>query len=387
MTAKVAFVVPSLGSTEGQGNVNYELLQRVVAAGYDVTVISSLVPDRVRALDVTVHEVPRTSVQLVNQRLMISASTRMVRRGGFDLVHADGPITRAPVDVAMCHMPHAAWIALPREASRERGLRAILSRASSASNVRLERRVYAGARRVLVASDVAATVLEDSGVDPARIEHLPFGVDATRFRPPTGDERRLARRKFGVDHDAFCVLFVGAQGPRKGLPALLSAMDPRDTLLAVGDRRGRENERAARAAGVRATFADKTDDVRVAFWAADVLVAPSRFDAFGMAIVEALACGIPVVTSKASGAWVRVGDAGVVLDDPTDVGGIANAISVLRDDPLLRARMGATGRRAAETWTWDAAGTALLRVYERVLSDKAGVRTIDVTETREAVAR
>jgi glycosyltransferase involved in cell wall biosynthesis len=386
---RVAFVVPSLGPTEGQGNVNFELLRRVAASGHEVTVVSSLVPDRVRALDVTVHQVPRTSVQLVNQRLMIAASTKLLKSRAFDVVHADGPITRAPVDVAVCHMPHAAWTRLPKEASRERGARALLARASSRSNVPLEQRIYTGARRVLVASDVAAAVLKDSGVDPARIVHLPFGVDASRLRPPSGDERRIARHRFGIEHDEFCVLFVGSQGPRKGLPALLAAMDPRDHLLAVGDRRGAGEERAAHGRGLRATFTGKIEDVRAAYWAADVLVAPSRFDAFGMAIVEALSCGLPVVTSKASGAWVRVGEAGIVLDEPTDASGIATAISVLRSDPLLRARMGAIGRAAASAWTWDSAGDVLLRTYDSVASEKGiDSRTITIDEaTDQAVAR
>jgi glycosyltransferase involved in cell wall biosynthesis len=369
---RIAWVVPSLGPTEGQGNVNFELLSRVVKAGHEVEVISSLIPERVRSLDLQVHEVRRTRVQLVNQRLMIGASNRRLRRRSFDVVHADGPVTTGRVDVAMCHMPHAAWRRLPADARREPGARGMLAALATAMNVRLERRVYSRASRVLVASENTAEVLKASGVDPVRITQIPFGIDATRFRPPTGDERRAARRAFGIEHADLCVLFVGAQGPRKGLPALLAALDPRDRLLAVGDRRHGEQERRAAERGLNATFSPKLEDVRPAYWAADVMVAPSRFDAFGLSILEAMACGIPVLTSRASGASEIVGDAGIVLADPTDVAGFAQAMGRLRRDALLRARMGATGRAIAQTRSWDDAGETLLKVYEEVLDAKRG---------------
>ncbi|MCA1833951.1 MAG: glycosyltransferase family 4 protein [Actinobacteria bacterium] len=369
---RIAWIVPSLGVTEGQGNVNFELLTRVVAAGHDVEIISSLVPERVRSLNVKVHDVARTRVQLVNQRLMIAAANRRLRKTSYDIVHADGPVTTAPVDVAMCHMPHAAWLRLPADARREHGVRGALNALATAMNVRLERRVYTTATRVLVASELTANVLQESGVDPVRIKHLPFGIDATRFRPPTGDERRAARRAFGIEHGEFCVLFIGAQGPRKGLPALVAAVDASDRLLAVGDRRHGDQERVAHERGLRAVFSPKLDDVRPAYWAADVFVAPSRFDAFGLSILEAMACGIPVVTSRASGAAGIVGEGGIVVDDPTDVAALSRAIADVRADALLRARLGATGRAVAQTRSWDDAGEVLLKVYQEALDAKSG---------------
>lgn len=367
---KIAFVVPSLGASEGQGNVNYELLKRVVDAGHEVEVFSSLVPERVRDLKVTVHDLPRTRVQLANTYLMISGANRALRRGSFDIVHSDGASTTHAVDVAMCHMPQVAWRALPRDARKEGGLRGALADVALSAGVRLERKVYGRARRVLVASGLCKDTLTIAGVDPAKIAVLPFGIDAARFRPPSGDERRAARRAFGIAHDDICVLFVGAQGPRKGLPALLAAMDPRDRLIAIGDRRSGDGERDASHRGLRATFTGKIDDPRPAYWAADLLVAPSRFDAFGMAILEAMACAVPVVTTHASGASSIVGDAGIVIADPTDVRGLARAIAQLRSDSFARARMGAIGRATAEERSWDGTANALLAVYEDVLVTK-----------------
>ncbi len=368
---KIAFVVPSLGSSEGQGNVNFELLQRVVAAGHEVDVFSSLVPERVRELGVTVHELSRTRVQLANTWLMIAGANRALRKSGpFDVVHADGPSTTENVDVAMCHMPHAAWKQLPRDARREGGLRGALAGVALATGVRLERKAYTRARRVVVASPLSKSVLTMTGVDPDRIEILPFGIDAVRFRPPSGDERRAARRAFGIAHDEVCVLFVGAQGPRKGLPALLHAMDASDRLVAIGDRRAAEGERLAARLGVQATFTGKIDDPRPAYWAADVMVAPSRFDAFGMAVLEAMACAVPVVTSRATGASALVGDGGIVVGEPTDVEALAGALKTLRNDSFARARMGAIGRAIAGERSWDAAAQRLLEIYEDVAAEK-----------------
>ena len=202
------------------------------------------------------------------------------------------------------------------------------------------------------------------GVEPGKIHVLPFGVDAERFRPPSGEERARARQTFDLSQDDFVALFVGAHGPRKGLPEALGAYEGirgGERLLVAGEHRSGRWAALARERKLPVVMPGKVPDILPAYWAADVLLYPSRYDAFGMAVLEAMACGLPVIVSVTAGSHEIVGDAGIVLNE-RNPRHVRAALDRIRDDPW-RAEMGARGRAIALTRTWDETGAMLLNLY------------------------
>ena len=376
---RIAFLVPSLGTLEGQGGVDHELLKRVAAAGHRVDVWAGIVPPATASLQgVRVHRVPRLPAwQLGNQLISLAATTAALRRGRYDVIHADAGVTLRRADVMVCHTLSDRWLGLPREIWQEPGARGWNHGAATRFKARLEIAQYRKARVVLANSDATAADLVARGVDAARVRVLPFGIDAHRFRPPTAEERREARATFGIPADAFVAVMVGAHGERKGLPVALDALAAAaqgEHLLVAGEHRGGRWVRDAAARGLPAVMPGKLDDVRAAYWAADALVCPSRYDAFGMAVLEAMACGLPVVVAREAGSHELVRDAGFVLAT-SDAAAIRSALDSLRADTAKRTAMGARARDIAVKRDWDKAGAMLLDVYASLTGDAHGRAT------------
>nr|WP_246256558.1 glycosyltransferase family 4 protein [Isoptericola halotolerans] len=199
------------------------------------------------------------------------------------------------------------------------------------------------------------------------------GVDLERFRPPTDGERSAARARLGYAPQDRVVLFVGNEHDRKGLPLVLEALaHVRGARLLVvgGDPRmvATARQRATRA-GVadRCTFTGPVPDVREALHAADVFCLPSAYESFGLVYLEALATGLPVVSTPV----------GVVPDVVTDATGRivpADALAVASAlESVLRHGQGSfrtAAREAAERWSWD-------EVAARYLTVLRGLSTAD----------
>jgi glycosyltransferase involved in cell wall biosynthesis len=288
-----------------------------------------------------------------------------LRRTRYDVIHADAAIAGVRADVLVVHTISARWLRLPREIWREPGLRGANEAAATRFKAALELRQARRARHVVANSAMTAGDLAAAGVERERVTIVPFGVDASRFTPPTGDERAAARARFGIDPGAFVAASVGPLGPRKGFPLVIEALAGGDAvLLAAGDQRGHWLAEA-RARGVRIIAPGKTDDVRAVYHAADVLAYPSRYDAFGMAVLEAMACGLPVIVSPETGSHDLVDGAGIVLER-TDTAHLRAAIERVREEAGARAAMSERARAIALTRPWDETGASIIKLYRRL---------------------
>jgi len=122
----------------------------------------------------------------------------------------------------------------------------------------------------------------------------------------------------------------------------------------------------------RCTWEKSRDDVIDCYAAADVYISPSREDSFGLPVAEAMACGLPVITSSFAGisSLLHDGKDSFVLRDPDDIESLGKFIRLLSEQKELRERMGATASRAAQEWTWDRNAAAVWEMIKD--SIKAG---------------
>lgn len=212
-------------------------------------------------------------------------------------------------------------------------------------------------------------------VDPAKLRLIKEAVDHDTFRPGDADKARAQVASYGVTKPF--VLFVSSLWPYKNCDGLLRAW----TLAraSLGDRQlaivgaGRDEKYLAELHSVAAELGIGDDlvfvggvpiDETVSFYrAADVFVYPSFTETFGLPILEAMACGCPVVTSDTSAMPETAGGA-AVLADPREPGSIAKAI--IEAAGSRRDRLRSDGLRRAAQFSWAATGAATLDVYREV---------------------
>lgn len=218
---------------------------------------------------------------------------------------------------------------------------------------------------------VADEIGQHYGVAPDKLQVIYNGVDTAVFHPQLADEfREATRAQLGISNRVPLLLFVGSGFERKGVPQLLRAMakmQRTETRLAVvgADRKLKAMQDLAARLGLdkRVHFTGPLKDVRPWYGAADGFVLPTLYDPCPNAALEALACGLPIVTSTTCGAqeWVQPGDNGWVVD-ALDVAELADRLDDLAE--LARSKSPrAAARASAEALTLPAMADRLLALY------------------------
>jgi glycosyltransferase involved in cell wall biosynthesis len=233
------------------------------------------------------------------------------------------------------------------------------------------------ARRADVVIAVSEATRQDIiacyGIAPEKVRVVPHGV-SLRFTPssePISDELRA---KYYLPDEPF-ILSVGTLQPRKNhlrLAKALALMRHPAPLVIVGGRGwayDEVKEVVEKLSLVKrvifAGFADD-DDLPALYRSATVLAYPALFEGFGMPVLEAMACGTPVVTSNASSLPEAAGDAALLVD-PLDEGAIAAALDRLLEEPALRSELVRKGLARAAEFTWDRAARQTFEIYEALL--------------------
>lgn len=195
------------------------------------------------------------------------------------------------------------------------------------------------ARSVTAVSKALVQRLAELGGDPTRLCYIPNGIDSQRFSPLEPEARAALRRRLGLDPATRYLLFVGRLHPVKGLAVLIEALSVLhagkelsfDTLI-VGDgdeRAALARLAAARGVGHRVQFVGERAHAEVAQWlqSADVLCLPSLMEGMPNVVLEALACGVPVVASRVGAIPDLVGPQSGILVEPGAVDPLARALA------------------------------------------------------------
>ncbi len=355
---KIALVVerfePGDGGVE---QVAWQVAGGLAAAGLEVDVLCR------KAREHPAVRVRTLSVPAFWQPLRVLAFSRAAayatRRDRWDVVHSFTRTRHQDVYRAGGGS-HADYLS-----RAHRGVARALRRASPRHAVLLgiERAVFADARQIIQCNSemVRREIATRHGVAGERLVVIRNGVDLARFAPSPPAPRR-----------APVWLFVGSGFHRKGLDVALAALAasraaPEARLVVAGRDDPAPHRRLAARLGLgdRVQFTGIRHEIETLYAEADALVLPTRYDAFANVCLEAMAAGLPVVTSAANGAAEVIGEAGFVIDDPEDAPAFARALDVLAD-PAERHRRGEAARAIAETLSWPSQIAALLDLYRRV---------------------
>lgn len=304
-------------------------------------------------------------------------------------VHAAFGVICPPGGVLWVPSVHRAWI---ETSQRERALGGQLKQWANPMHYYLlarERWYFKGRRyqRLIALSErVSADLTRFYGVPSADIEILPNGYNPAEFNVRRRiSERDDARRDLGYAGSERVIVFVANELARKGFGPLIRAIaqlkSPKPKLLVVGrvtpGSYTREIGRLGLADGVK--FIGPSSDVGHWYAAADLFALPTTYEAWGLVIVEALASGLPVLTSRLAGAAiaVREGQTGLLLDDPKDVREISAKLARLLERPPTDSAM---VESTVSDYRWD----QILPRYEQILMSASMRRNFRVVQRQEA---
>ena len=304
-----------------------------------------------------------------------------------DLVFTPG-INCFDADVISVHIVFAEFA---RQAKRElnfssnpirRWPRLLHRRAYYSLIILLEKLIYPSEHRqlLLIAKKTEAD-LKRFYPRKASCPILYLGLDHGRFNPARrADLRAAARQSLGLADKEFAVLMVGNDLLKKGIAALFDALTAlRDLplrLLIVSRESGGAYQLALSDNGLRdrVQFLPMRSDVEFYFAAADLYAGPSLEDTFAMPPEEAMACGLPVIASRANGVSEIIvhGENGLILEDARDVQSLAAMIRRVHSDEAFRTMLGRNAAKSVEQFTWERNAQDLRRIFVEVLRQKRG---------------
>jgi glycosyltransferase involved in cell wall biosynthesis len=305
---------------------------------------------------------------------------RMLRErvGDFDIVHDNQSLGLGLLGLPAAGLPVVATVHHPITFDR----RVDLAAAPNPWRRLLARRWYGFlrmqghvARRlpriITVSRSSAGDIAADFGVEPRRLRTVPLGVDARAFSPPSAP-RVLGR----------VVAMASADTPMKGVRTLLEAVaklrTDRDVELVLVSKPvpGGPTERLVDelAIGDAVRFANGLSEAELAdlLGSAEVMCVPSLYEGFSLPTVEAMACGTPLVVSRAGAIPEVVGPDGLCADQvtPGDTEELAGALARLLADPDRRTAMGEAGRaRVLERFSWSSVARSTADCYAEVIED------------------
>jgi glycosyltransferase involved in cell wall biosynthesis len=345
---RIALTVGGFHTLGGIERVTVQLARAYRDLGHDVSVFCTTwdpeVAEGFRMVRVQAPEKPAWLRSLT----LPGAIDAAVAREAFDFVHAQGT-SATKMDLLTFHSVHAAWL----EISASQGLGPLkriypFHRAA----IHVERQQVANHPGMIHACSVEVRdeVIKHYGADPERVVAVPWGIDETFFQEPAAHEGKVT------------LVLVANEFKRKGLATIIEAMgilkDPGLRLVVAGKDDATPYREQAHRLGLDVAFLGHVE-VRPVYRDADVFVMPSSYEGWGLVLGEAMAAGLPVVTSHFPGsdAMVEDGVNGKFVEDPHDPAELARAIAAVLPD---RKRIGLAARETARRYDWASVADRLL---------------------------
>ncbi len=359
----------------------YDLMHFLAREGLEVHIYSSDFTDRDRRL--CFHKVPVISYPKSLQVLSFAVNCRrMMKEEQFDCIMGVGDTLYA--DLLQPHGGvHWKWFwrglagyrkpfpwvfkFLGRSLSPKQWVKGIIEDAP-----------YAKAKKIIAISEMVYRDMSDYyGIPADRMTVIYNGVDTEYFHPRNKKYREGIRSRYGFSSEDLVLLFVSHNFRLKGLRYLIQALSlvrakkNNVKLLVVGRDRAEPYRRLAKRIGCAddVLFAGNVKDLERYYASADILVHPTFYDPCSLVVLEALASGLPVITTRRNGAGgiIAKGREGFVLDDPRDVEALAEKILYLVDPIRLNAAS-AAARRLAKRYSQKRSYQTMLEAMKSIVA-------------------
>ncbi len=312
-----------------------------------------------------------------------------VRGGKFDMIHSFGRSWGMDIFQPLGGSQMAGLIGNIRSINNpfNRGLKAItyLFSLRKLAYFYIERIQMKEAKIVIaISAMVKLHLLEYTRLEEEKVRIVRNGVDLNRFHPRNREEfREGCRKQLGLAGDEVMVIFVAHNFRLKGLQTLIRALAELEKrnpghpfrVAVLGNGKSKKYSALARRLGVKDKlfFIGADEDTPRFYSAADISVHPSYYDPSALVVLEAMASGLPVITTGYCGTSeiIQEGREGYVVPTPSAIAVLTDRIQQL-NDPELRRRMGEAARRRAEDFPYSRNMREILEIYDQYIGSSAG---------------
>lgn len=359
---KLCIITRRLSMSRGGAEmVAYNLSRKFTEHGYDVHVLTAASDVSIEGVKINVFKVRNffSPWKLLSFQRKVK---KILERDQFDIVY--GLCQVYPLDIYRVGGGiQRHWMKVQYSHTILRGVKYLTSLVHLAMQW-LENQIFKkGNCKFFIANSrlVKNQLIEYFHISDERIKVIYNGVDTDVFNPEVKIYRESMRKKYLVDNDALVLLFVSHNWERKGLSTIIEALPKtgieKIRLVVVG--RGKKSRYISHAKDNKISpntmiFTGPTEDVEKYYGMADIFVLPSRYEPFSNVCLEAMACGLPVITTRTNGAseLITIGENGFVLDDWRASDSLAHVINILKEGKV-REDIGKNAAKTAEEYTWE----------------------------------
>ena len=378
---KIALVVHDIGKKRGHDRYVTELAT-ALADRHEIHLFACTCEDIDRSR-VTFHRVRAFMwPDLLKMLSFLINATWKLRKHRFDIIHTQG-VCSLKHHITTAHFCQGRWQEVYRTLDQAHiaGIRKMYHKLVMFTMYYFERAMYRskGTQHVIALSQqVKDDLIHYYGRPADMTTVIHNGINIDEFHPDNVHiYRDRLRAELDIASDTFVLLFVG-EFQRKGLRYAIESLKkiqgtPQVLLVAAGDAASEPYFDLAQQLGVErhVRFVGHQADIKIFYAMSDAYVFPVHYEPFGFTITEAMATGIPVVTSAHAGAAeiIRDGEDGLLISDPQDAGEIARHIQRLIDDPVLRLKLGSQGRKRVEALDWRLFAEKVEAIYTSVIQE------------------
>jgi glycosyltransferase involved in cell wall biosynthesis len=354
---KVHFAIHDLNETGGQDRSTLEILRRIQTP---FAVHAFTVSDpKIQKMNRTVWPNIRRPVLLKILYYYLCLFFR-----GSKIWHATG-VSHFRSSIIHLQFIHTSW---EKQTSHPLTLRGLYAKTLALWNIWLEKICFRQGKTYIAISHQVAHELKVHFGLTENVVVIHHGVDPEKFSPGPSS----VRQELGIDEQVPCFLFAGSF-ERKGLATVLQAFGKKSIshpLLILGEGNREHYQAIADQYGLKNIyFLGKQKNIERFFRAADAFLLPTQYEPFGLVILEALSCGVPVITSRCAGAaeLIQDGQEGFLLDDPKNAELLGEKITFLAEQPKVRESMKKAAREVGLKNSWDQVAKKYDQVLQKVL--------------------
>jgi len=372
ISLKIAFIAPGVHYQAGPAKATAALVERL-CEDHQVSVFSHTI-EGIDLSKIKHYKVPAVThpkflayiTFLVSSTIILTALS-FLRKRDFDIIHSAGCCCAFSIDVITSHFCEREGLRLEKANIIEMAHKSVLQKLKALDH-RIYRRLAALVEGlvfshnspkacIVVSQSMKREFLRHYGDAAESIIVIPNGVNLKMFNPANRLLcRDRIRQKHGISRSELVLMFAGGDWERKGVLYLIEALsllprpDVRLLVIGSGDRKFYGQLAELKQVRERIIFISHSSNLWEYYAASDVFVFPTIYEPFGLVIVEAMASGLPVITSRVAGAADVIIDGvnGLLLRGPSDVNDLAAKIELLLSNVELRKTMGERARDTVE---------------------------------------